>query len=1086
MLRKILFYLLFLLCLLSNNKIIAQDWIKKMQDPTVNFYDVQKSFNKYWSKEDHKQKFKSFFSFKKETEEENESAILYKRWEDYVEPRVFPYGDRSLIERGNEEIIKLINSPQNKSMMQAAGNWTAMGAFTVPDSGGGAGRLNCVKFHPTNHNIIYVGAPAGGLWKTTDGGNTWSTATDLLPTLGVEDILIDPTNTNIMYIATGDGDASDTYSVGVLKSIDGGLTWNITGLNSSTIQGQLVYRLLMNPNDHTMLFAGTSSGIYKSTDSGVTWVRVSQTGGIKDMEFKPGNPTIVYAVSANIFLKSTDAGNSFTNVNNGLPAASASNRLAIAVTPAAPGWIYVLSSSNTNSGFFGIYLSQDGGATFLLHSTTPNLLGWDVNGNDTGGQGWYTLSLAVNPTDQYEVVVGGVNVWKSPDGGFSWNIIGHWYGANGTPYVHADIHDLSYTPDGSALYATCDGGIFQTTDGGASWTDKSAGLQIGEIYRLGCSATNPDMIIQGWQDNGCNLITPAFWDHVLGGDGMECFIDWSNTSYMYAESQYGALRRSINGGANFQGITTNINETGNWITPWCIDPVNPLILYAGYKNVWKTTNRGTTWTAISSFNSGGLSSLVVANSNANYIYASDGSHIYKTIDGGAHWTTTTISGNANSIKYITISTTNPDIIWVAISGYIANDKVFKSIDGGSSWTNISLNLPNIPANCIVNQTGTADGVYVGTDLGVYYLDNNLSSWLPFSNGLPNVIIDELEIQYGSSKLRAVTYGRGLWQTPIYNPASNLPYANFKGDTLSGCPGFNVQFYDSTINSPTAWQWYFPGGTPDTSSLQNPIIIYNTPGTYNNVTLLVGNANGSDSLTKLSYIAVSPNVRPLITLTPNDTVCTHSQLTSSSAQSYHWYPSNQSNQILNVFSTGIYCVTTTDVFNCATSSDSSRIWIFPPPAIPIITVNADTLYSSSPSGNQWYMNGNIILGAVHHSYYVTNQGNDFKVIVTDSLTHCSATSSNFVGIDQINSIRVSFSIYPNPANTTTTLVLQTDTKEDIQIDITDVLGKIIYHKKITALIGRLENTIDIGLFPNGIYFLTIKNSKGMAGKKLVVY
>ncbi|MCX6295529.1 MAG: hypothetical protein NTX97_05600, partial [Bacteroidetes bacterium] len=173
----------------------------------------------------------SFFTFRNKIEKENEGYVMYKRWEQFIEPRVAPSGDRSLLNNGNLELQKLIESHTYKGSMMVGGNWSPMGSFGVPGNGGGAGRLNCIAFHPTNPNIIWVGAPAGGLWKTTDAGATWSTNTDALPTLGVSSIAIDPTDTNIMYIGTGDQDAGDSYGIGVLKSTNGGLTWNITGLN---------------------------------------------------------------------------------------------------------------------------------------------------------------------------------------------------------------------------------------------------------------------------------------------------------------------------------------------------------------------------------------------------------------------------------------------------------------------------------------------------------------------------------------------------------------------------------------------------------------------------------------------------------------------------------------------------------------------------------------------------------------------------------------------------------------------------------------------------------------------------------------
>ena len=723
-----------------------------------------------------------------------------------------------------------------------------------------------------------------------------------------------------------------------------------------------------------------------------------------------------------------------------------------------------------------------------MQSNSPNLLGYDYDGSDGGGQGWYTLSLAVAPFDANEVIVGGVNMWKSYDGGVNWTCLSHWWGDGGFPYVHADIHNIAYSPDGLRIYSANDGGLFVSSDIGNSWQDKSDGLRIGQMYRLGNSVTNSNLVLQGWQDNGTSLHNSGVYERVLGGDGMECFIDWSDPNFMYAEYQNGGLQGSTDGGGSFDDLVNNIDEPGRWITPWMQDPIDPQTIYAGFENVWKSTNRGNFWTQISTFNSSGLIVLEVSKSNPLYIYASTSSTVYKTTDGGANWTTVTyplVGGTA--ITALEVSTTNPNIVWMTRSGYVAGTKVLKTIDGGATWTNISGTLPNIPANCVVNQTGTNDGVYVGTDLGVYYIDNDLTSWMPFSNGLPNVIVDELEIHYGTNKLRAATYGRGLWQSTIFDPLSNLPYANFVGDTLSGCPGFNVQFSDSTLNSPIAWSWTFPGGTPATSNLQNPIVTYNTPGLYHNVKLIVTNTFGTDSITKLSYVAVSPGTQPIVTLNKNDTIClgTSILLLASNGSTHLWYPTSQTTYNISVAVTSSHCVTVTDVFGCSLSSDTIDIYVAPLPPIPTITLSNDTLFSSFPTGNQWLNGGVIIPGATDSFYVLPWFGLTITLQQIDSITGCYSTSSPFVGIDEEGENGISYSVYPNPSNGIVNLIFQSTYTSDVSVELTDVIGRVVYNKKYDSFNGRQESILDVSAFEKGVYLLSLRNSKGVVAKKLVV-
>jgi len=1042
---KMKLYYIILPLIIIGSSATAQDWVKKKNAPNANFFDVQKSFNKYWKKKEKIEKFKRFFTPNATSEEESEGLMLYKRWEYTVKPRVSPSGDLNLLHQLGSEIEKAITNPLYRSALQANGNWQPLGAFDVPTDGGGAGRLNCVRFHPTQPNTIFVGAPSGGLWKSTNAGANWISMTNTLPSIGISDLAIDANNPNVMYLATGDFDGDDIPGVGVLKSTDAGASWQITGLNFTVSQGRYISRIIIDPNNSNIIWAAASNGVYKSSDAGITWTKVITSSNLRDLELKPGNSNIVYASSNTNFYKSTDAGNTFTVISTGLPLSSSCSRISIAVTPDNPELVYLVAANESDNGFKGLYKSTNSGTSFSLKSSEPNLLGWDYDGFDTGGQSWYTLSIAVSPVNENEVSVGGVNIWTSFDGGSNWQITAHWYGDNGSPYVHADIHDLTYKPATGILYTGSDGGIFKSNAGITSWTDLSNGLQIGQMYKLGCAASNASIVLQGWQDNGTNQYNAGQWSHILGGDGMECFVDWSNTNYQYGESQYGNINRSSNGGNSFTDIKNNINETGEWVTPWMQHPTNATTLFAGYNNVWKSTNRGNSWSKISNLNIGGLTILKVAKSNPSYIYVSNSTSIHKTNNGGTSWSSIAVpNAGSMSITDIAIDETNPDKIWITRSGYNATIKVFKSADGGATWQNLSTGLPNIPVNTVVNQTGTNDGIYVGTDFGVYYYDENILMWVPYMNGLPIVRVDELEIHYGSSKLRAATYGRGLWESSIYNPNSQTPFANFNANTVSGCPGFTVQFNDISAGNPTSWQWSFPGGTPSTSTLQNPIITYNNAATYNHVKLIVQNNFGTDSITKLNYIAVSPAITPIITLNNNDTLCEGESvlLKSSNAQTYLWYPNNFGNISFTTDTSGSYMVKTSDVFGCEMYSDTIHIEVLPSPQVSI-TYSNDTLFANTSGNLQWYLNGVAITGATN-LFYVYTQNGSYSAVLTES-NGCTGTSNNIatsIVSKFISDLKIS--IYPNPNNGKWAFSYETNSVS-FATKIYSIEGKLVHHK-----------------------------------------
>jgi photosystem II stability/assembly factor-like uncharacterized protein len=799
----------------------------KRENP--NFFEIQKSFNDYWKGK----------NVRDPQVTKGKGWKPFKRWEWFMRTRVNKNGylDVTALWKGYEE-KKIKFSAKSRQQAVNSSNWVNLGPQTsIPSNGGGAGRINCITFHPTNSNIIYVGSPSGGLWKTTDGGSTWSSNTDELPDgIGITSLIIDPTNTNIMYIGTGDGDAGDTYSVGVLKSTDGGTTWNTTGLSWTLNQANRISKIIMHPTNTNTLISATRAGIYKTTDGGTTWTN-KLSGNIKDIEIDPSNSSTWYAgrYGSNLayIYKSTDTGETWTQLTSGLPA-SGIYRVAIAIAPSSPSTIYALFCNNTNYGFYGIYKSTNSGSTWTIMSTSPNLLGWSTNGSDQGGQGWYDLVIAVSPTDANTVYAGGVNIWKSTNSGSTWTLNAHWYGGGGKPYVHADHHAFEFIPGTSNLISGNDGGFFKTTNGGTTWTDLSNGLGIHQYYRIGASAINVNIVYGGSQDNGTDRYNAGTFTQVLGGDGMECLVDYTNSNIAYGELYYGDLFKTTSGGNLLDIPEPDENgdgfSDGDWVTPYVIHPSNPSILYYAATKVHKTTNGGSSWSSISpslgAFGSE-LTSLAVASSDPNYIYTANSSNIWKTTNGGGNWIN--LTGVPSNMTYITVSPYDQNTVWVTIGGYTSGSKVYKTTNGGTSWTNVSGNLPNIPANCVAVHPDSPNDVYIGTDLGAFLSTTGGDNWQAFDNGLPNVIVNELEIHKSSNKIRAGTYGRGLWESPAHIPSASI--------NLTSPNGGEIWLVNSIQN--IKWNWV--------TTIQNVKIEYSTNSGTNWITI-INNAPNTGSYT----------------------------------------------------------------------------------------------------------------------------------------------------------------------------------------------------------------------------------------------
>jgi PKD repeat protein len=847
--KKVFLQISFLLIsIFSFTELLAQEWVQMMQDPNRNFYTTLNEFNNYWANR---------------PMEKGKGYKAFRRWEAYMAPRVYPSGDVTLPSQTYDNYVEWLNAnPGNSNQNSISGSWTLLGPIGKPN-GGGAGRINFLRFDPNNTNIMYVGAPDGGLWKTTNGGASWSTNTDLLSVIGCSDIAIDPTNTQTMYLATGDGDAGDSYSMGVFKSTDGGLTWNsLPNLSWTRNQARTISRLLINPTNPLIIMAFGSSGIWRTTDGGSTWSQPTGTfNGIKDAEFKPGDPNTVYAAGT-VFKKSTDGGLTWTTITTGL---TGIGRMAIAVTPANNTYVYVLAAKSSDNGFLALIRSTNSGTSFttrMASTTTNNILGWD-NGADAGGQGWYDLAIAASPTNAEEIYTGGVNIWKSTNGGTSFTLNAHWFGGYSKPYVHADIHDLIFLPgSGTTVFSGCDGGVFKTSNSGTAWSDISANLAIAQQYRIGLSASNANLLVSGHQDNGTNKYNNGPWSQIYGGDGMEAFIDRTNDNIIYASYVYGEYVKSTNGGTSFAAITTGIpfgTGTQDWLCAWHQDPVTANTIYAGGRAaLYRTTNGGTSWSALGTpTGTGNITDFVICPSNNTIIYSikSGTNAVSKSTNSGTNWTAVS-TGLPTGVAptSITVSNTDPNLVFVTYSGYGATNKVYKSSNGGTSWTNLSSGLPNIPVNTIVYQNNSANrGIYIGTDVGVYYMDDT-TPWISFNNGLPNVAIRDLEIYYPTGRLRAATYGRGTWDSDLYSAVPSVPIANYNADRIVICEGQSVNFTNSSLNLPTSYTWSFAGGTPSTSTVTNPTITYSTAGIYS-VTLTATNTQGSDDEIRIGYVTV---------------------------------------------------------------------------------------------------------------------------------------------------------------------------------------------------------------------------------------
>ncbi len=699
-------------------------------------------------------------------EEKGSGYNPYRRWVNHWEHQLNEDGtifntqqmQNSLLQK--DKLRNEVLNSKNAKMMQSS-NWKPVGPIqNALKNNRSRGRVNVIEVDPSNPNIIYIGTPAGGLWKTINGGTNWKPLTDELPQIGVSGIAIDYTNPNIIYIATGDKDSSHSYSIGVLKSTDGGVTWNNTGLNF-TERFNLAGDLIIHPTNNQILFCATNTGLYKTSNGGIDWT-VQQAGNFAQgsVRFKPSNPSIVYATTNVTFYKSTDTGSTFVAMTNSLTFNN-ERRTIMDVTPANPEYVYVLQA-NTDSTLKGIFKSTDSGANFTRVDNGANIL--EIN------QAWYDLAFCISRTNPNLISTGCLNIWQSDDGGLSSKKLND-SGIADERFTHADIHFLKYFDN--KLFCGSDGGIYVSADDGKTFTDINGDAQTNQFYRISVAKQTSARISGGTQDNGGWALNNNLWYAFHGADGMESGIDPLNQNKIFGFMQRGQnLFISNDGGKTINNIIPSpIGEIGNWVTPMKIN--NDGEVFVGFTKLYMFKDGGYTMQNPSGgTGTGSIDHIAIDPIDNNIIYVSNQGVLYKSTNKGVNFTE--IYQNLRNIERIEVNSTNNSIIYIVTQG--VNGEALKSTNGGVTFNTIASGLPSSPLNVIVHQGRNINNpLYLGTEIGVFYTDDTMTSWIPFDTNLPNSPVYDLEINLEDGKLIAGTFGRGVWETsiPIVIPNTDL-------------------------------------------------------------------------------------------------------------------------------------------------------------------------------------------------------------------------------------------------------------------------------------------------------------------------
>lgn len=739
----------------------------------------------------------------------------------------------------------------NTAIAQPVGPWTNTGPLAFPTNVSGQihgiGRVSQMKFHPTDPNKIYAVSASGGLYISNNNGVAWAptTGTEVLPTTNCSSVCIDFTDDNILYLCLGDADYYST-DYGIWKSTDGGATWAAA---NTGIGNRMAVEILMDPTNHDVLVAATNNGIYKTINGGTTWTASNlSTGSFRDMKAKPGSNNILYACTATNFYYSNDFGSTWTAATSGVTPPGGNGGMRMAVSNNDPQRVYLL----TTGGNGMVMRSNDGGLNFttVYNSSTQCLVCYD--GSPTSGsQGNYNIDINANPVNANELIAIAHCVWRSTDGGATWSKRTSWWNE-----VHTDMHQVEWNPyNNSQLFQANDGGIWLSTDPVATvWSQRSDGLSATEIYRAAQSPLIKQMVSIGTQDNG-ELYFDGIWKTNRGGDWFSrCWFDYLPNARVYYMDQ--GERRALQPLGGDQSFNSPIAASNNNFMEFT--PVQTSLAFIGQSTIWRSTNINTgtpTWTQIST-NATQVRGIASCRADVNTLYVlNSGNQLLRSDNAlAATPTFTTLATPAGTGTTGSVATNANDANIVYVS---CGNTIWRSTDKGANWTNITSNLPSINIRKVIHDDqSTNERLFVSMGAYVYYKDNSSTTWTNAA-GLPSVAnyTDFMIFNDGTvnSILRLSTFGRGVWEAGIN---LNLPpVADFYADKTIVCPGDTVRYYKTIIGSVNSFSWNFPGGTPSTSTLDTPIIVYNTVGLYDATLTAVG-TNGTDVETKTNYINVS--------------------------------------------------------------------------------------------------------------------------------------------------------------------------------------------------------------------------------------
>lgn len=828
-------------------------WAQKMYGENPNVWEVDALYKNY---------------YREHGFEKNYHTQYYKRWKRKYVNQINEQGFISM----SNEIPSTHHKPSN---LNKTTGWSLVGPIHNLQENGqqGSGQTNVYSFDQCKNmlNVLYCGTEPGEVYKSTDGGQNWF-GTSLGENFGsgVTAVEVSPTNADIVFAGGNNG---------VYRSINGGTTWTNTLPNTNLG----VNEILINTANEQFVFAATDKGLYRSTDGGLNWNLLfnKKTYDIKE---KADDPTTLFCLRNNSsldiceFYHSTDSGATWTIQSTGWYSSTDPGRNdgggRLAVTPANPNrvYAYLIGEAKTDDfGFIGVFKSDDAGASWTLpntptggpYSTThPNLAigspSWTYH------QGFYNCAIMCSETNADELIVGGLNIWKSTDGAATFEGINGYIG--GPMNLHVDNQDFRVI-NGNYWFTT-DGGIYSSTNLLETQPDfKMKGVNGAEFWGFG-SGWNEDVLVGGLYHNG-NL---AHHENYGAGKFLELGGGEAPTGYVNPGNNRKTYFSDISGKILPVNMNDPIASFGSGMSPnetyWAAEssemefhPNCYNVAFIGNEHkLWKTMDGGSTYNLVHTFGTNAnnqVKYIEIASNNPNVIYVNQqpesggNGTLWKTTDGGLTWNSLTIPAGQSRRMLLSINPSNANELWIAYSDVNNGNKVFRTIDGGTTWTTYSdatLNGENIQTMTYI--AGTDGGLYVGTNQAVYYR-NSITAWMLDNQGLPTYTsANILRPFYRDGKIRVATYGKGIWEGNLFEnpsqPIARIMVDKLTQDATCQIDSFYFEDYSFLNHNDATWEWTFPTGSPNSSSERNPSVLFSTEGTHTAILKITNQLGQTDA------------------------------------------------------------------------------------------------------------------------------------------------------------------------------------------------------------------------------------------------